>query len=236
MDLKTDKNRRYNSLVKYFVEAMPVAVSELSYKNSFELIVAVILSAQCTDKRVNMVTPTLFAKYPSPDAMAVASVDDIFDIIRSISFPNAKAANLLSMARSLVARHSGHVPSTRAELEALAGVGHKTASVVLSVAFGADEIAVDTHVFRVARRIGLVEQSKTVLDTERQLVAGFTAVDPELKIPNLLGTAHHWLILHGRYVCTARKPKCEQCALRHICLSFPMSSSAEKVDRQIKAR
>lgn len=200
---------------------MPVAVSELEFRNTFELLVAVILSPQCTDKRVNMVTPALFATFPSAEALAEASVEQIFSLIRSVSYPNSKAEYLQSMARALVERHAGDVPSTRAELEALSGVGRKTASVVLSVAFGQQEIAVDTHVFRVAHRLGLAPMSATTpLAVEKHLVAGFSSLGSRFATPNLLGTAHHWLILHGRYTCTARAPRCAQCHLSSVCSTY----------------
>lgn len=204
------KKERFAAVEAYFSAAMPVAESELDFANPFELLVAVILSAQCTDRRVNMVTPALLAAYPTAGAMAEASVEQIFAHVRSVSYPNAKATHLVSMARALVERHGGEVPATRAELEALAGVGRKTASVVLSVAFGESEMAVDTHVFRVARRIGLAPMSaKTPLAVERSLVGGFHN--------SLLAKAHHWLILHGRYVCTARAPQCAQCGIAPVC-------------------
>ncbi|MEG1075889.1 MAG: endonuclease III [Mucinivorans sp.] len=210
------KKERYIFVTDYFSRTMPLAASELHFTNPFELIVAVILSAQCTDKRVNMVTPALFEAMPTAQAMAEAEVDEIFAFIRSVSYPNAKATHLSSMARAVVERFAGAIPSTRVELESLAGVGRKTASVVLSIAFGANEMAVDTHVFRVARRIGLsLPTTKTPLDTERQLVAGFSKVDTQIE--NLLAIAHHWLILHGRYVCTARAPQCHQCGLADVC-------------------
>lgn len=204
------KKERFAAVEAYFSASMPVAKSELDFANPFELLVAVILSAQCTDRRVNMVTPALFASYPTPELMAEASVEQIFAHVRSVSYPNAKASHLLSMARALVERHGGEVPATRAELEALAGVGRKTASVVLSVAFDQAEMAVDTHVFRVARRIGLAPMSaKTPLAVERSLVGGFHN--------SVLAKAHHWLILHGRYVCTARAPRCADCGIAPFC-------------------
>lgn len=215
------KKERYAAVCEYFSSTMPVAVSELEFRNTFELLVAVILSAQCTDKRINMVTPALFAAFPTPAALAKASVDDVLAKIRSVSYPKSKAEHLCSMARALVDRHGGEVPSTRAELEALAGVGRKTASVVLSVAFAAEEIAVDTHVFRVAHRLGLAPMTATTpLAVERHLVAGFSPLSSKLSIPNLLGTAHHWLILHGRYTCTARAPRCSDCDLHTVCNAY----------------
>lgn len=215
-----EKRELYLSVSRYFASAMEDAVSELRYGNPFELLVAVILSAQCTDKRVNMVTPALFAAYGDAEAMAAAEVGDIFKIIGSISYPNAKARHLSSMARALVANFGGVVPDNRDALQTLAGVGRKTASVVLSVAFNAPEMAVDTHVFRVSARIGLTVGAKTPSAAEKQLLAGFSQIkscDLPAKIDNVVGTAHHWLILHGRYVCTARKPACERCGLADLC-------------------
>lgn len=189
---------------------MPAPASELDFRSAYELLVAVVLSAQCTDKRVNMVTPAVFAAYPSVDALAGASVDELYHLVRSISYPRAKATHLVAAARMVVERHGSTIPSTRAELEALPGVGRKTAAVVLSVAFGQNHMAVDTHVFRVARRLGLAPvEAKTPLAVEQALVEGFP--------PHLLGTAHHWLILHGRYVCTAKKPRCADCLLNDLC-------------------
>lgn len=214
---------RYGFVAHYFALTMVAAESELVFGDEFELLVAVILSAQCTDKRVNMVTPALFSAFPTSRDLAQASVEAVFDKIRSVSYPNAKAAHLVSMARSLVERFGGHVPSTRAELESLSGVGRKTAGVVLSVAFGQNEIPVDTHVFRVARRLGLAPMTaKTPEAVEKHLIKGFSAIktidsSSMAMPPNLLGVAHHWLILHGRYICTARKPKCEDCGLRACC-------------------
>lgn len=216
------KAKKYEFAAKYFSQTMAAAESELVFHGDFELLVAVILSAQCTDKRVNMITPALFRAFPTPVALATASIEEVFDKIRSISYPNAKATHLVSMAGALVERFGGRVPSTRAELESLSGVGRKTAGVVLSVAFGQNEIPVDTHVFRVARRLGLAPMTaKTPQAVERHLTKGFSAITtlaPSLPAPkNILGVAHHWLILHGRYICTARKPKCEDCGLRACC-------------------
>lgn len=210
------KKSIFQGVVDHFSVAMPNPKSELNYRSNFELLVAVILSAQCTDKRVNIITPPLFNSMPDAEAMARATVEQIFDFIRSVSYPNAKSQHLHSMATALCERFAGEVPSTRSELESLAGVGRKTASVILSVAFGEAEFAVDTHVFRVAQRIGLSVNSKTPLETERQVVKGFAEVCP----PELLGDAHHWLILHGRYTCVARKPKCSQCAITHLCAHY----------------
>ena len=189
---------------------MPEARTELHYASPFQLLVAVILSAQCTDKRVNMVTPLLFADYPTAEAMALASEEVIFDYVRSVSYPNSKARHLAEMARMLISDYQGVVPSTLEELIKLPGVGRKTANVVQSVVFQKSAMAVDTHVFRVSHRIGLVsKQHTTPYAVERELVRNIPA--------ELIPLAHHWLILHGRYVCVARKPKCEQCLLLGVC-------------------
>ena len=191
---------------------MPVAESELTYSNPFELLVAVILSAQCTDKRVNLTTPALFAAYPTPEAMAAATAEEIFPYIRSISYPNNKAKHLAGMARMLVEEFDGEVPSDLKELQRLPGVGRKTANVIGAVIWQKEVMPVDTHVFRVAARIGLTRGAKTPLQTELQL---------EKHIPShLLPIAHHWLILHGRYVCTARAPKCGECGIAQWCKEF----------------
>ncbi len=188
---------------------MPVAESELHYRNPYELLVAVMLSAQCTDKRVNMVTPALFSAYPTAEAMAEASAEDIFGYIRSVSYPNSKAQHLAGMARMLVERFGGQVPDTVEQLTQLPGVGRKTANVVCAVIWQQPTMAVDTHIFRVSERIGLTTGSKNPLQTEKVL----TAHIPATVIPK----AHHWLLLHGRYVCTARKPHCATCGLRPLC-------------------
>lgn len=189
---------------------MPAAGTELHYDTPFGLLVAVVLSAQCTDKRVNMVTPPLLERFPDPAAMARADVEDIFDYIKSVSFPNSKAKHLSGLAKRLVDEFNGEVPDDMELLQTLPGVGRKTANVMRAVAFGEAAMPVDTHVFRVSNRIGLVEHATTPLEVEKQLVAG---------IPReLLSLAHHWLILHGRYVCVARKPKCEACGIAPWCL------------------
>ena len=188
---------------------MPVAESELQYSNPFELLVAVMLSAQCTDKRVNMVTPALFEAYPTPERMAEASVDEILTFVRSVSYPNSKAAHLKAMAQQLVSDFGGCVPDTVETLTTLPGVGRKTANVVCAVIWNRPTMAVDTHIFRVSERIGLTTNSKNPLQTERALVRYI----PEELIPK----AHHWLLLHGRYVCTARNPKCADCGIRSVC-------------------
>lgn len=204
--------QRFDCVVERFLERMPVAVTELHYANPYQLLVAVILSAQCTDKRVNMITPPLFEAFPTPQAMADASVDEIFEYIKSVSYPNNKAKSLSGMARRLVQEFNSEVPSTMEQLTSLPGVGRKTANVILSVVFGQAAMAVDTHVFRVAERIGLTTRSKSPLETERRL----TKYIPE----QYVATAHHWLILHGRYVCKARKPMCGECFLTDLCRMY----------------
>lgn len=207
----TLKNK-YKYLIEYFEENMPIAESELNFENPYQLIVAVVLSAQCTDKRVNMTTPAFFERYPDAESLSKASVSDIYELIKSISYPNNKSKNLLGMAKALVSDFQGVVPDDVDKLQTLPGVGRKTANVVASVAFNKPAMAVDTHVFRVSARIGLTINAKNPLDTERQLVKYI----PESVIPK----AHHWLILHGRYVCKARKPDCEKCGINTICDYF----------------
>ena len=204
---------RYAYLIRYFQETMPVAESELNYTTPFELLVAVILSAQCTDKRINQITPALFRDYPTPEAMSLATPDIIYEYIRSVSYPNNKARHLVGMAQMLVRDYDGEVPSTGEELEKLPGVGLKTANVIQAVIFQKARMAVDTHVFRVSHRIGLVGKTCTTpLSVEKQLTRHL----PEEIIP----LAHHWLILHGRYVCQSRTPHCEKCGLTAICKHF----------------
>lgn len=200
---------RYAAVIKWFQENNPDAETELHFGSTFQLLVAVILSAQCTDKRVNMITPPLFAAYPTAEAMAGATVEEIYEYIKSVSYPNNKAKNLLGMANMLVDEYGGEVPDDIDSLVKIPGVGRKTANVMLSVAFDKAAMAVDTHVFRVSNRIGLTNNSKNVLNTEKTLVKNI----PE----HLLGRAHHWLILHGRYVCVARKPKCMECGIKEYC-------------------
>lgn len=202
-------NSVYQYIIDYFSVHNPNAVSELHYQDPFQLLVAVVLSAQCTDKRVNMITPALFATYPTPEAMSKASEEEIFQLIKSVSYPNNKAKHLSGLAKMLVEKFEGTVPPNRKDLESLPGVGRKSANVILSVCFDQPAMAVDTHVFRVANRIGLVKNAKTPFEVERQLTDHF----PEKIIP----VAHHWLILHGRYVCLARKPQCEKCGLTEVC-------------------
>lgn len=207
----TLKNK-YRYLIEYFERNMPIAESELNFENPYQLIVAVILSAQCTDKRVNMTTPAFFERYPDAETLSKASVGDIYELIKSISYPNNKSKNLLGMAKILMSDFQGIVPEDVDKLQILPGVGRKTANVVASVAFNKPAMAVDTHVFRVSARIGLTKDAKNPLETERQLVKYI----PESVIPK----AHHWLILHGRYVCKARRPDCEKCGINTICDYF----------------
>ena len=203
------QKERYERLIAYFEAERPTAKSELVYENPYQLLVAVILSAQCTDKRVNMTTPALFAAYPTPQDLAQATVEEVFEYIKSISYPNNKSKHLVGMAQKLVGDFGGEVPSDVDELQTLPGVGRKTANVIASVIFNLPALAVDTHVFRVANRIGLTKNSKSPLQTERELVKHI----PSEKIP----IAHHWLILHGRYVCQARKPHCTECGIKDLC-------------------
>lgn len=204
--------QRYAAVVEYFSKAMPVAESELEYTDPFQLLVAVILSAQCTDKRVNMTTPALFERFPTPEAMAAASAEEIYPYIRSISYPNNKARNLAGMARMLCGEFGGEVPSDLEQMQRLPGVGRKTANVLGAVLWQREVMPVDTHVFRVSERIGLTTGSRTPLQTELAL---------EKNIPGrLLPVAHHWLILHGRYVCTARAPKCDSCGIAPWCRKY----------------
>lgn len=208
---------RYDGIIEWFNKNMPVAETELHYKNPYQLLVAVILSAQCTDKRINMVTPALFEAYPTPQDMAKASAEDIFEYIKSVTFPNNKAKSLVGMANALVDKYDGKVPDSMDELIKIPGVGRKTANVILAVVFNRAAMAVDTHVFRVSNRIGLTEDSPNPLVTEKTLVANFP--------PELIGKAHHWLILHGRYVCTARKPKCHECGIRPYCKYYASATT-----------
>ena len=200
---------RFKKVIAYFSEHQPIAETELHYKNPYQLLVAVILSAQCTDKRVNIVTPALFKAFPKPEVMAAASSDEVLQYIKSISYPNNKAIYLVGMAKMLVKDFKGIIPSEVDELQKLPGVGRKTANVIASVVYKKPTMAVDTHVFRVAARIGLTVNATTPLETEKQLVKYI----PEDKI----AIAHHWLILHGRYICVARAPKCEICPLQKYC-------------------
>lgn len=204
------KQELYDRVIAYFKQAIPVAETELHYENPFQLLIAVILSAQCTDKRVNMITPPLFEAFPTPEVLANTTPEVVYEYIHSVSYPNNKAKHLVGMAQMLVKDFHSEVPDTLENLIKLPGVGRKTANVIQSVVFNKAAMAVDTHVFRVSHRIGLVPQTCTTpLATEKHLVKYI----PKELIP----TAHHWLILHGRYVCTARNPKCETCGLNGIC-------------------
>ena len=206
------KQQRYQSFIDYFLTNAPGAETELHYNNPFELLVAVILSAQCTDKRVNLTTGAIFKKFPDPESLSKAAFKDVFGLIKSISYPNNKARHLIGMAEMLVKKFSGQVPMTVDELVELPGVGRKTANVITSVIDHQPNMAVDTHVFRVSARIGLTTKAKTPLAAEKQLVSS---------IPKeYIHKAHHWLILHGRYVCTARSPKCNECGIQSACKYF----------------
>lgn len=206
-----ERQDRFAKITDWFTRNMEVAETELHYDSPFHLLIAVILSAQCTDKRVNMHTPQIFMRFPSPADLAQASFEEVYDLIRSISFPNNKARHLIGMAQKLISDFGGEVPSETSQLETLPGVGRKTANVIASVIYDKPVIAVDTHVFRVSRRLGLSDGS-TVETVEKDLTAGFEE--------HLRGKAHHWLILHGRYVCTARKPKCQECGIRDYCMTY----------------
>ncbi|MEI7594550.1 MAG: endonuclease III [Bacteroidota bacterium] len=209
------KKQLFNHLIEYFEINMPNAASELNYSNPYELLVAVILSAQCTDVRVNKITPNLFLKYPTVNELANSTIDDIFALIRSCSYPNNKSKHLLGMAKMVCSDFNGTIPSDVEELQAIPGVGRKTANVIASVIFNKPTMAVDTHVHRVSARIGLTSDAKTPLETERQLVRYI----PDSKIP----IAHHWLILHGRYTCKARKPICKDCGLTDVCKWYKLN-------------
>lgn len=218
------KKERYKYVFDWFQENAQSSETELDYKNNYQLIVAVILSAQCTDKRVNLITPKLFEDFPTPEVLAASSSDEVFEYIKSCSYPNNKAKSLVGMAQKLMNDYEGEVPPTFDELITLPGVGRKTANVILSVAFDKPAMAVDTHVFRVANRIGLTTNSKTPLETEKQLVKYI----PE----HLLSKAHHWLILHGRYICVARKPKCEICSLKEWCKYYQKNAKRDLLVNQ----
>ena len=200
---------RYEGVLSQLAKEWPAADSELHFENAYQLLVAVMLSAQCTDKRVNMVTPALFAAYPTVQALAQATAEAVFSYIKSVSYPNSKAEHLVAMAKRVVEVYDGQIPDTREALQTLAGVGRKTANVVCAVWWNQPTMAVDTHIFRVAERIGLTTNAKNPLDSEKQLIKHI----PEEIIPK----AHHWLLLHGRYTCQARTPKCKQCGLQQLC-------------------
>jgi endonuclease-3 len=207
------KKQRYDFILDYFQKHIPDAETELVYDNPFQLLVAVILSAQCTDKRVNLTTPSIFAKYPTPQKMAKATFDELFPLIKSISYPNNKTKHLIGMANMLLDKFGGEVPMTVNELTELPGVGRKTANVITSVVDQQPNMAVDTHVFRVSKRLALVSQkASTPLAVEKELIK---------HIPTeMVHKAHHWLILHGRYICLARNPKCSECGLRDVCFYY----------------
>ncbi|MBR4705707.1 MAG: endonuclease III [Paludibacteraceae bacterium] len=209
--------QRFEHILAWFEVNMPVAESELKFYNPFQCLVAVMLSAQCTDKRVNMVTPALFEAYPTPEALAAATGDEVFEYIQSVSYPRSKAAHLVEMAKRLVEVYDGMVPDNIEDLQTLQGVGRKTANVVCAVIWNQPTMAVDTHIFRVSERLGLTTHSKNPLQTEKALVKYI----PESVIPK----AHHWLLLHGRYICQARKPHCETCGLQSYCRHFAQKSS-----------
>jgi len=215
------KKERYAAVIKHFQEHMPVAETELQFDNTFQLLVAVVLSAQCTDKRINSITPALFEFFPTPDFLAASSFDELYPYIKSVSYPNNKTKHLLGLGKMLMEDFGGEVPSTVPELIKLPGVGRKTANVITSVVWNQPNMAVDTHVFRVSKRLGLVSQSaKTPLEVEKQLIRHIPKEHVHI--------AHHWLILHGRYVCVARRPKCEICSLTHLCRYF--EKNVAKID------
>ena len=212
--------QRYQGIIEWFQANMPDAQTELHYESPYQLLVAVILSAQCTDKRINMVTPALFEAFPTPSDMANSSVEQIYHLIKSVSYPNNKAKNLFAMANMLVDVCHSEVPDTMDELIKLPGVGRKTANVILSVVFSQARMAVDTHVFRVAERIGLTTNSRSPLETEKTLMKHLPT--------NVVAKAHHWLILHGRYTCTARKPNCLNCGVKSFCRHYNKPNPASK--------
>ncbi|MCD7936883.1 MAG: endonuclease III [Tannerellaceae bacterium] len=214
------KKERYEGVLNWFKANVPVAETELHYNDPYQLLIAVILSAQCTDKRVNMITPALYEAFPTPEVLAASTPEVVFEYIRSVSYPNNKSKHLVGMAQMLVNEFQCKVPSDIDQLLKLPGVGRKTANVVISVAFDKPAMAVDTHVFRVSNRLGLTDNSKSPLETERELVKHI----PE----NLLAIAHHWLILHGRYICLARRPRCEACGLQPWCKYFRKAGKKDK--------
>jgi endonuclease-3 len=214
------KKERYKKVIEYFQRNTPVAETELHYKTPYQLAVAVILSAQCTDKRVNIITPVFFKKFPTTEMLALATVDEIFQLIKSCSYPNNKSKNLLGMAQALINNYRGILPDDVDELQKIPGIGRKTANVLASVLYKKPVIAVDTHVFRVSARIGLTPNAKNPVECEKQLTANIPAT--------LRPDAHHWLILHGRYVCKARKPKCIECGLAQFCYYFANANKKDK--------
>jgi endonuclease-3 len=218
------RKERFKAVIEYFEKAMPEAETELNFEDDYQLLVAVILSAQCTDKRVNLTTPALFNKYPDMECLSRAEYEEIFELIKSISFPGNKSRHLLGMAKMVMEKFGGKIPMTVEELVQLPGVGRKTANVITSVIDNQPNMAVDTHVFRVSARIGLTINAKTPLATEQQLVS-FVPTD-------LIYKFHHWLILHGRYVCIARKPKCNECGLTHVCKYYNKVVKTENHESQ----
>lgn len=212
---------RYKAFVEYFSTHNPDAQTELNYGNPFELLIAVILSAQCTDKRINQVTPSLFERYPDPESLAASSPDEVFTYIRSVSYPNNKAKHLVGMAQKLLSEFNGEIPEKVEDLVKLPGVGRKTANVISSVVFHNPAMAVDTHVFRVADRIGLTSRATTPLAAEKQLVKHLPK--------DTIAVAHHWLILHGRYICLARSPKCDICPISYFCKYFEKNKKAKAI-------
>jgi len=219
---------RYKAFVEYFSSHQPEAETELHYENPYQLLVAVILSAQCTDKRINQVTPKLFERYPNPESLSESTPEEVFNYIRSVSYPNNKSKHLVGMAKKLVAEFNSIVPSDIEDLQKMPGVGRKTANVIASVIFNAPAMAVDTHVFRVSNRIGLTRNAKTPLAVEKQLVNYL----PQDKIH----IAHHWLILHGRYICLARSPKCQSCPLTEFCKYYQQSQTETALLKAEKAQ
>ncbi len=212
---------RYKAFVEYFSTHNPDAQTELNYGNPFELLIAVILSAQCTDKRINQVTPALFERYPDPESLAASSPDEVFTYIRSVSYPNNKAKHLVGMSQKLLSEFNGEIPEKVEDLVKLPGVGRKTANVISSVVFHNPAMAVDTHVFRVADRIGLTSRATTPLAAEKQLVKHLPK--------DTIAVAHHWLILHGRYICLARSPKCDICPISYFCKYFEKNKKAKAI-------
>lgn len=220
------KKERYKAFIDYFSENMPVAETELVYENTFQLLVAVVLSAQCTDKRINIITPALFSNFPTALHLASSSFEELFPYIRSVSYPNNKTKHLLGLGKMLVEEFDSEIPSTVQELIKLPGVGRKTANVITSVVWNQPNMPVDTHVFRVSRRIGLVPQTaKTPLEVEKHLIRHLP--------PAVVSKAHHWLILHGRYVCQARRPKCEICPLTDICKYFENNKESIQLEKDL---
>ena len=222
------KIERYKAFVDYFSEHQPEAVTELNYSNPYELLVAVILSAQCTDKRINQITPKLFERFPGPKDLAESTPEEVFQYIRSVSYPNNKAKHLVGMGQKLWNEFKGLVPSNIDDLQKMPGVGRKTANVIVSVIYNAPAMAVDTHVFRVSNRIGLTNRAKTPLEVEKQLVKHLPAENIHI--------AHHWLILHGRYICVARSPKCDVCPLTWFCKYYQQSQTETALRRVEKAK